>query len=107
MARQLSYAAEDGAAPQHGGGTAQQGARPCSWIRNRWMIPDQNRRATWHTDPRLWFEAFVLVNLAFLALDIYFALSVNQFRRSAEYIPFFFSFCAPPVLGAGLVFDRK
>ena len=57
----------------------------------------------WFRDPRLWLEAFVLVNLAFLSLDIYLAHSVNEFRRDAEYIPLYFSLAAPPVLLAGLL----
>jgi hypothetical protein len=57
----------------------------------------------WYADPRLWLEAFVLVNLAFLALDIYVAHSVNEFREPAEYVPLYFSLAAPPVLLAALV----
>lgn len=49
-------------------------------------------------DHRLWLEAFVLVNIAFLSLDIYLAHSVNQFRHKAEYIPLYFSLIAPVVL---------
>src|SRR5947209_3806827 len=57
----------------------------------------------WYGDHRLWLEAFVLVNLAFLSLDIYLAHSVNHFRRPAEYVPLYFSLAAPAVLLAGLV----
>src|SRR5262252_726684 len=57
--------------------------------------PPWNR---WLSDPQLWIEAFVLVNLGFLALDIYLAHSTNQFRRSSEYIPLYFSLVAPIVL---------
>src|SRR3954451_24080823 len=57
----------------------------------------------WYLRPRLWLEAFVLVNLAFLALDIYLAHSVNEFRHPAEYVPLYFSLAAPPVLLAALV----
>ena len=56
-------------------------------------------------EPRLWVEAFVFVNIAFLALDIYLAHSVNHFRERAEYIPLIFSLAAPPVLLAGLLSD--
>jgi hypothetical protein len=52
----------------------------------------------WSIDHTLLIEVFVLVNLAFLSLDIYLAHSVNQFARSAEYIPLYFSLAAPPVL---------
>jgi hypothetical protein len=40
-------------------------------------------------------EAFALINIGFLTFDIYLAHSVNQFRARAEYIPLFFSACAP------------
>jgi hypothetical protein len=51
----------------------------------------------------VWLELFVIVNLAFLSLDIYLAHSVNQFRHEAEYIPLWFSMVAPPVLLVGLL----
>ena len=57
----------------------------------------------WINDPSLWVEAFVIINLAFLALDIYLAHSTNQFRRSSEYIPLYYSLIAPVVLLAGLI----
>src|SRR6202795_4695862 len=60
-------------------------------------------RSRWYLDHRLWLEAFVLVNLAFLSLDIYLAHSVNQFRRAAEYIPLYFSMAAPALLLVGLL----
>jgi hypothetical protein len=60
-------------------------------------------RSKWYGDHRLWVEAFVLVNLAFLSLDIYLAHSVNQFRRWPEYIPLYFSLAAPAVLLVGLL----
>ena len=59
----------------------------------------------WYRDPRLWLEGFVLVNLAFLSLDIYLAHSVNQFHRAAEYIPLYFSLgglAAGLALGLGI-----
>jgi hypothetical protein len=58
-------------------------------------------------EPRLWLEAFVLVNLAFLSLDIYLAHSVNTFREPAEYLPLYFSFAAPVVLLVGLVVGER
>jgi hypothetical protein len=61
------------------------------------------RTSRWYLDHRLWLEAFVLVNLAFLSLDIYLAHSVNQFRHEAEYVPLYFSAAAPIVLLAGLL----
>jgi hypothetical protein len=60
-------------------------------------------RSKWYRDHRLWLEAVLLINLAFLSLDIYLAHSVNQFRRPAEYIPLYLSLAAPVVLLAGLL----
>src|SRR5262245_53787938 len=60
----------------------------------------------WYRQPAVWLEAFVIVNLAFLTLDIYLAHSINQFRHEAEYIPFLFSMIAPPVLLVGLVLGK-
>jgi len=40
-------------------------------------------------------EFFVVANLSFLALDIYIAHSANAFSHAAEWIPFYFSLCAP------------
>jgi hypothetical protein len=57
----------------------------------------------WYGQPRLCLDAFVLVNLAFLSVDIYMAHSVNQFRQPAEYVPLYFSLAAPPVLLVGLL----
>jgi hypothetical protein len=55
-------------------------------------------RLKWVHDPQLWVELFVTVNLAILAGDIFIAHSVNQFGKSAEYIPLYFSLAAPLVL---------
>ncbi|HSB29072.1 MAG TPA: hypothetical protein VLE19_14500 [Pyrinomonadaceae bacterium] len=57
----------------------------------------------WSNDPGLWVEAFVLINFAFLTLDIYLAHSTNEFRRRTEYIPLYYSFIAPLVLLVGLI----
>ena len=57
----------------------------------------------WAGDPALWVELFVLVNLAFLALDIYLAHSTNEFRRRSEYIPLYYSLIAPFVLLTALI----
>jgi hypothetical protein len=57
----------------------------------------------WINDPSLWVESFVLINLAFLALDIYLAHSTNKFHRRSEYIPLYYSLIAPVVLLAGLI----
>jgi hypothetical protein len=60
-------------------------------------------RNRWYLSHRLWLEAFVLVNLGFLAPDIYLAHSTNLFRDAAEYIPFVFSLAAPLVLLAAIL----
>lgn len=65
-----------------------------------------NGRNSWYLEPRLWLEAFVAINLAFLALDIYLAHSVNDFRIDAEYFPLWFSLVAPVLLGVGLLCTR-
>jgi hypothetical protein len=59
-------------------------------------------RLRWAHDPQLWVEAFVTVNLAILAADIYIAHSLNQFHKAAEYIPLYFSIAAPVVLAGGM-----
>jgi hypothetical protein len=45
-----------------------------------------------------WVEGFVLVNLAFLGLDIWIAHTANAFRRREEWLPVFFSTLAPLLL---------
>src|SRR5688500_10000535 len=60
----------------------------------------------WYRDHRLWLEGFVLVNFAFLSLDIYLAHSVNHFRHQAEYLPLYFSLVAPVVLLFGLLVGK-
>ncbi|HTM36445.1 MAG TPA: hypothetical protein VL156_06830 [Terriglobales bacterium] len=57
-------------------------------------------------EPWLLLEIFVFFNLGFLALDIYLAHSTNSFRNLAEYIPFYFSICAPFALLIGLLFSE-
>ena len=52
----------------------------------------------WWSQPELWVETFVILNIGFLTFDIYLAHSVNQFRNRAEYIPLLFSATAPVVL---------
>lgn len=52
----------------------------------------------WLHDSQLLIELFVAANLAILAIDIEIAHSTNQFRKAAEYIPFYFSLTAPLVL---------
>lgn len=66
----------------------------------------ESNKGKWYLGHRLWLEVFVLVNLAFLAPDIYLAHSTNLFRHAAEYLPFVFSLAAPILLLAGLVAGR-
>src|SRR5215813_1479866 len=61
----------------------------------------------WWNDPVLWIEAFAILNVGFLAFDIFLAHSVNQFSRRAEWIPFFFSVTAPVILLIGLTQRKK
>jgi hypothetical protein len=63
-------------------------------------------RSKWYLDHRLLLELFALVNLAFLAPDIYLAHSTNQFHSRGEYVPLYFSLAAPPVLLLALVLWR-
>jgi hypothetical protein len=64
-------------------------------------------RPSWLVDARVWLEAFVTINLAFLTLDIYLAHNVNAFRHEAEYIPLYFSLVAPLVLIVGFVLRHR
>ncbi|HEY7211200.1 MAG TPA: hypothetical protein VH477_13065 [Bryobacteraceae bacterium] len=59
--------------------------------------------ANWRRDHVLWVEAFVLVNLAFLSIDIFLAHSENAFHHREEWIPFYFSLFAAVLLAVGLV----
>ena len=52
----------------------------------------------WYRDRSFLLEAFIAVNLAFLAVDIYVAHSVNAFAHWAEWIPFYFSLASPILL---------
>ena len=46
-------------------------------------------------------EYFILLNISFLAIDIYIAHSINAFAHWAEWIPFYFSVVTPLVLLIG------
>ncbi len=61
------------------------------------------KNESWWKQPWVLVEAFTILNLGFLAFDIFLAHSVNDFRRRAEYIPLYFSAAAPPVLLISLV----
>ena len=52
-------------------------------------------------------ELFVLFNLAFLAVDIYIAHSINCFANPLEWVPFAFSVVATPLLALASVADRR
>jgi hypothetical protein len=67
-------------------------------------MPTANK---WYREPSLWLEAFVIVNLAFLTLDIYLAHSINEFHHEAESIPYWFSMVAPPMLLVGLLLGER
>src|SRR4029078_5355945 len=56
------------------------------------------RLARYLLDPVVLIECFIIANLAFLAVDIYVAHSMNAFAHWAEWIPFGFSLVAPPVI---------
>ncbi len=49
-------------------------------------------------DPLALAELFAISNLAFLAVDIYLAHSMNAFAHWAEWVPFVFSMVAPVLL---------
>jgi hypothetical protein len=57
--------------------------------------------------PQLWIEIFVIANIGFLTFDIYLAHSVNQFRRTPEYIPLYFSAGAPVLLVLALLLRNR
>ena len=51
-------------------------------------------------------EVFVLSNLAFLALDVYIAHSINAFHHWAEWIPFYFSAVTAILLMGSFLYRR-
>lgn len=59
------------------------------------------------SDPVVLTELFAIGNLSFLAVDIYFAHSMNQFEHWAEWIPLTFSCLAPILLVAAIVVARS
>jgi len=62
--------------------------------------------ASWRAHSRLVLDLFVVFNLAFLALEIYLAHDINDFRDSLEWIPFYFSLIAPVLLVLSLAGRR-
>ena len=65
------------------------------------------KNSAWWAQPWLLVEAFCLVNLGFLTLDIYLAHSFNEFRKWPEYVPLYFSAAAPFLLLAGLALRSR
>jgi hypothetical protein len=52
------------------------------------------RSDEWWANPRLWVEWLLVINLAFLAVDVSLAHAVNTFEHRAEWIPIGFSVVA-------------
>jgi len=71
------------------------------------MDENKLRRLKSWLQPFFLIEAFCLVNIGFMTLDIYLAHSANEFRRKAEYIPLYFSMIAPFFLLAGLAVRKR
>jgi hypothetical protein len=55
--------------------------------------------------PVPWVELFALSNIAFLAVDIFIAHSVNAFERPVEWLPVVFSLAAAPVLALAMLIE--
>ena len=56
------------------------------------------RNRNWIYNRAVLLELFVIINLSFLALDVFIAHSVNSFAHRAEWIPLVFSLVAPVLL---------
>ncbi|MCH9024969.1 MAG: hypothetical protein IH931_06505 [candidate division Zixibacteria bacterium] len=52
-------------------------------------------------------EIFVIVNIGFLAIDIFIAHSMNAFYYPTEWIPFYFSLVAPLLLSVEFMLNRR
>ena len=52
-------------------------------------------------------DIFIIANLAFLALDVFIAHSVNAFDHSAEWVPFYFSLGAPWATRIYRIYKKK
>src|SRR5579863_1800559 len=81
------------------------------WSSTRWPMnsgePMAGPTDRWLRATDLWVEAFAVLNLGFLTLDIYLAHSLNGFRKPAEYIPLLFSAIAPVILIAALALQSR
>ena len=64
-------------------------------------------RPGWRADHQLWIEAFVLLNFAGLAADIFLAHSENHFQRQTEYVPLVFSIAAAAALAVIVPLRRR
>ena len=60
----------------------------------------------WAAHIRLIVELFIIFNLAFLALEIFLAHSIDEFRDAREWIPFYFSLVATALLVLDLIGRR-
>jgi hypothetical protein len=63
-------------------------------------------RDRWWLQPAIAAELFAIVNLGFLAVDVWVAHSINAFAERAEWIPVIFSILAPLLLAGGALADR-
>jgi hypothetical protein len=57
----------------------------------------------WWARPLWWVELFALSNVAFLAVDVYLAHSINAFAQRAEWAPIAFSLAAPVVFAFSML----
>lgn len=75
--------------------------------RNKSLWQSARFGETWWVQPWFLVEAFATANIGFMSVDIYLAHSVNDFRRSPEYLPLYFSAIAPLVLLIGLALRSR
>ena len=65
------------------------------------------RNRKWLNSPPILLQIFIIINLAFLAIDVYIAHSVNAFAHRAEWIPVLFSLAAAPLLLVAALSQRR
>ena len=65
------------------------------------------RNRKWLNSPPILLQIFIIVNLTFLAIDVYMAHSVNAFAHRAEWIPVLFSLATPPLLLVAALSRRR
>ena len=56
---------------------------------------------------RLVIDLFIIINLSFLSVDIFFAHSVNDFSKKNEFLPLYFSLISSFFLGLELLINLK